>query len=240
MITTGPFHFRRKPSRKKFSRSLKKILGFSPGNLNYYELAFIHRSASHAGPDGSVINNERLEYLGDAILDAVISDYLFHHFPSKDEGFLSKMRSRIVRRETLNELAVEMGIEKFLVSHTEANKSVKHLWGNTFEALIGAVYLDKGYRKTRKFIVKNIIGSYLDLPRLQKEDKDYKSQLIEWAQKNREEIVFEFITEERHGHETVFITSIRHNNRNIGSGKAASKKQAEQLAAQEALDHIRQ
>lgn len=226
------------PSTKKLRRRLKKILGFTPGKSSYYERAFIHRSVAITGPHGEPYNNERLEFLGDAVLDAVVSDYLFLHYPSGDEGFLSRLRSLIVRRETLNQLAREVGLEEFLISHTETNRKVKHLWGNSFEALVGAVYLDKGYKKTRKFILNRILKNYLDLSRLQEDNRDFKSHLVEWAQKNRASIDFVVDSFADENHELVFTTRILLNNETIGTGRGYSKKESEQQAASRALTHI--
>ena len=135
--------------KREFGSRLREILGFKPGNLRLYEIAFIHRSASYTLPNGKRINNERLEFLGDSILDTILSDFLFTRFPDANEGFLTKIRSRIVNRDILNQLAVSMGINKILVSNVSPVNVTKNLYGDALEALIGAVYIDKGLRKTK-------------------------------------------------------------------------------------------
>jgi ribonuclease-3 len=159
--------------KREFVSRLKKIIGFRPGNLRLYEIAFIHRSASFTMPDGKKVNNERLEYLGDAILDAILSDYLFEKFPEASEGFMTKIRARIVNREILNHLSVSMGIDKIVVSNISANHSTKNLFGDAFEALLGAVFLDKGFKKTKKLFIKKVLNKYLDLNQIVNTDTDY-------------------------------------------------------------------
>jgi len=209
-----------------------------PVHMSLYEMAFIHRSASVMLSDGNIINNERLEYLGDAILNAVVADYLFINYPDGDEGFLSKMRSKMVKRKHLNLLALRLGIDKLMTSQPKLNVLSKHLYGNAFEALIGAIYLDKGYIKTGKFI-ERIIRKYVDFEKLLKSDSDYKSQLIEWAQKNKREIVFE--SHEEHKGENnipVFVSYVKVLDDELGKGTGNSKKESEQKAAKTALEHI--
>ena len=146
--------------KREFGSGLKNILGFDPGNLKLYEIAFIHRSASFTLPNGKKVNNERLEYLGDAVLDAILSDYLFEKFPDANEGFLTKIRSRIVNRDVLNQLAISMGINKILISNVSLVHPTKNLYGDAFEALIGSVFLDKGFRKTKKLFIRNVLNKY--------------------------------------------------------------------------------
>lgn len=201
-------------------------------------MAFTHKSASIILPKGEVINNERLEYLGDAILDAVVADYLFRHYPDKDEGSLTKMRSKMVKRKHLNLLAYRLGLHKLIVSHTHPGNLSKYLYGNAFEALIGAIYVDKGFKKACIFI-EYILKKNVDLDRLLRSDFDYKSQLIEWAQKNKQELVFESKEEIKgDSHIPQFITTIRILNENAGKGTGYSKKEAEQKAAKAALEQI--
>ena len=224
--------------KKKFLFQLTDILGFLPSNIRLYEMAFIHKSASVVLTGGEVINNERLEYLGDAILDAIIADYLFRHYPGKDEGSLTKMRSRMVKRKHLNLLAYRLGINKLIVSHTNPSNISKYLYGNAFEALVGAIYLDKGFRYTRLFIEK-ILKKHVDVERLLRSDSDYKSQLIEWAQKTKQEIIFES-QEEIKGetHIPQFLAKIKIMDVDAGRGYGYSKKEAEQKAAKAALEYI--
>jgi ribonuclease-3 len=216
------------------------MLGFLPGNRRLYEIAFIHRSASVVcKKKGHIINNERLEYLGDAILDAVISDYLYANYPDKDEGFLTQVRSRIVKRKQLNKLAYNFGISSFLVSNTDSGQTRLNLLGNAFEALIGAIYLDKGYRRTKWFVFRKILRGQLDVEGLARKESDFKSRIIEWAQKNKQEI--SFISQEESSpdsQETYFTSHVVLSNRELGSGTGLSKKDAEQKAAQMALLNI--
>ncbi len=223
---------------KELVNKLTPILGFAPARIRFYEMAFIHKSASVVMPDGEVINNERLEYLGDAILAAIVADYLFRHFPNKDEGFLTKMRSKMVKRKHLNLLAYRMGINKLMVTHTNPVNVSRHLYGNAFEALIGAIYLDKGYKHAARFI-ERIIEKYVDLERLRKSESDYKSKLIEWAQKNKQELVFDSLEENAQpGHLPQFIAHIRIQEEELGKGMGNSKKEAEQKAARAAIEKL--
>lgn len=223
---------------RKLVRRLSPVLGFVPTRIRLYEMAFIHKSASIVMPDGEVVNNERLEFLGDAILDSIVADYLFHRFPDKDEGFLTKMRSKMVKRKNLNLLAYRMGLNRMIVSHTNPANISKHLYGNAFEALIGAIYIDKGYRKTYQFI-ERIINRYVDIEKLRHSESDYKSKLIEWAQKNKVEVIFDT-------HEEInslnnfphFVSYIRVMNEELGRGVGNSKKESEQKAARIALENI--
>jgi ribonuclease-3 len=207
--------------------------------VKLYELAFIHKSASLILPDGEVVNNERLEYLGDAILDAIVADYLFKQFPNKDEGFLTQMRSKMVKRKHLNLLAYRMGLNKLIVSHTHPANISKHLYGNAFEALVGAIYLDKGFKPTAKFIERTI-SRYVDIERLRASESDYKSKLIEWAQKTKQEVLF--VSHEEtpaHIHSSPhFVAFVRIVDKELGRGIGKSKKEAEQKAARIALDHL--
>jgi ribonuclease-3 len=189
-------------------------------------------------PDGEVINNERLEYLGDAILDAIVADFLFRQFPGKDEGFLTKMRSKMVKRKHLNLLAYRIGINKLIVAQTNPSNMSKHLYGNAFEALVGAIYIDKGYKQTYRFI-ERIIKRYVDLEKLRLSDSDYKSKLIEWAQKTKQEIVFES-REELNGNSHIpqFVSSVLLGSNVLGKGAGYSKKEAEQKASKMAIETI--
>lgn len=230
---TFPFH-----RNRKLAFSLVKILGFRPTHMKIYEMAFIHKSASLVLPDGNIVNNERLEYLGDAILDAIVADYLFRNYPDKDEGFLTKMRSKMVKRKHLNLLALRLGIDKLMVSQTNPVNVSKHLYGNAFEALIGAIYIDKGFSRTSQFI-NDIIQRYVNLERLLKTDTDYKSQLIEWAQKMKQEIVFESREEiKAHSHLPLFITHAKISGQIVGRGAGNSKKDSEQKAAKTGLEQV--
>jgi len=208
----------------------------APSHMKLYEIAFIHKSASLTLSDGTVVNNERMEYLGDAILNAVIANYLFRNYPDEDEGFLTKMRSKMVRRRHLNLLAMRLGIDKLMTFQKNPGHISRQLYGNAFEALIGAIYLDKGFKKTGKF-VERIIKRYVNLEKLIKSDTDYKSQLIEWVQKRKKEIVFES-HERQKGSGNIFVTSVKVSENEIGRGTGSSKKDSEQKAAKLALERL--
>jgi ribonuclease III len=223
---------------RKLASSLIRITGMLPWHMKLYEMAFIHKSASILLPDGNLVNNERLEYLGDAILDAVVADYLFSNYPLEDEGFLTKMRSKMVKRKHLNLLAIRLGFDKMMTSQTNPGNVSKHLYGNAFEALVGAIYLDKGFKKTSKFI-ERIIQKYVNLEKLIKSDSDYKSQLIEWVQKNKKEILFESHEEiKNNSNIPLFITYIKISEKEFGKGSGLSKKESEQKASKIALEQI--
>ncbi len=225
--------------KREFGSRLRKILGFRPGNLRLYEIAFIHRSASYTLPDGMKVNNERLEYLGDAILDAILSDFLFEKFPDGSEGFLTKIRSRIVNRDVLNQLAVSMGIDKFLVSNVSFSHPTKNLFGDAFEALIGSVFLDKGFKKTKKLFLKKVLNKYLDLNLIVRTDNDFKSLVFEWAQKNKANLIFTYSEEyDSELKKPVFTTILTINRKVFGKGQGASKKEAEQDASTMAWKRI--
>ena len=228
------------PDKREFRSSLIKILGFKPGNLELYEIAFIHRSATFTLSNGKKVNNERLEYLGDAVLDAILSDYLFEKFPDANEGFLTKIRSRIVNRDVLNQLAISMGINKILVSRVNSSHLTKNLYGDAFEALIGSVFLDRGFKKTKKLFIKNVLNKYLNLDLIVKTDTDYKSLVFEWVQKNKSNLIFtyneeyDFILKK-----SVFSTILFIDKQEFGAGHGSSKKEAEQEASSQAWKRLK-
>ena len=224
---------------RRFYVELVRLLGFLPRRLQYYHLAFLPKSANHQKQQGSLINNERLEYLGDAILDAIVADYLFERFPDGDEGFMTKLRARIVKRRNLDYLATKLDIPRLIKTGVAPGNKSKHLYGNVLEALIGAIYLDRGYGSARRFFIRKIMQRHIDLVKLVKKDPDYKSRIIEWAQKNRVEIVFESKEEHLSNKKTpYFISTILLKGEQKGTGRGGSKKEAEQLAAKEALNAI--
>jgi ribonuclease III len=227
-------------NKQEFASCLKKMLGFRPGNLRLYEIAFIHRSASYTLPSGSRINNERLEYLGDSILDAILSEYLFDKFPEATEGFMTKIRSRIVNREVLNQLAISMGIHKILVSNVSAANPTKNLYGDALEALIGALFIDKGYRKARKIFIRKVLRKYLDINKIINTDSDYKSLVFEWVQKHKANLIFDYNEEyDFSNKKSVFTTTLYINREVFGTGQGDSKKEAEQVASARAWDKIK-
>ncbi|PKQ67159.1 ribonuclease III [Labilibaculum manganireducens] len=215
-------------------------LGVKPNNPDLYELAFIHKSAT-IQKKGYGLNNERLEYLGDAILGAIIADILYKYFPNKDEGFLTQIRSKIVSRQSLNKLAVKIELDKQVVSNVNLNNN-KHIYGDAFEAFIGAIYLDQGYDKTRKFIEDKIFRTHINLEEVVTVETNFKSKLIEWAQKNKKDVYFD--THEGGIDDALnlplFTSEVEVEEVKMGTGKGTSKKEAQQKAAQEALTRISQ
>lgn len=228
--------------RKEFYLFLKDLLGFYPGNIKLYELAFVHRSESFTNSIGNTSNNERLEYLGDAILGAVIAEYLYKRFPQRGEGFLTQMRSKLVNRAFLTHLTCETGLSRFVKSRNSVGNasSTSHIYGDAFEALIGAIYIDKGYSTARYVIIKRFLKYYVDLNEVEEADNNYKSQLIEWGQKNKMDVKFH-TTEEINGNNSrfnTFVSKIEIGNEIMGQGSGASKKESQQNAAKKTLEHI--
>ncbi len=185
-------------------------------------------------------NNERLEFLGDAMLGSIVAEYLFKRYPTQPEGYLTELRSRIVRRETLNNVALRMGLHK-LVKYNQNDRGLSrsHIFGNALEALIGAVYLDKGFSRTRKFILNQIIKPYIDLELLESTDTNYKNQLLSWAQKLGHTLTFDTLEERNEGSRKVFTVGIMLNGELVASGNGYNKKEAGQVAAQKALETLK-
>ena len=225
---------------KEFYLFLVKSLRIKPRNIKLYELAFLHRSASLLLPDGSVANNERLEYLGDAVIDAVIADYLFRKFPKEHEGALTRMRSRIVNRTQLDAVASKMGLGKVIIANGSKGMSKNKVCGDAFEALVGAIYLDRGYAKTRKYIIGHIMKNYIDFDRVIQTETDFKSRLIEWGQKYKLQIGFETVeeAEDTTGSRNGFSVRVTIGDESVAEGSGWSKKEAEQRASQKALEFI--
>lgn len=217
-----------------------EILGFYPRNIEIYEQALLHKSTYLRSKQGRLINNERLEFLGDAILDAIIGDIVYRHFEGKKEGFLTNTRSKIVQRDTLNKLAVDIGLHKLIKYSTRTSSHNSYMYGNAFEALIGAIYLDQGYDQCKKFFEKQILGRYIDLDKLSLKEVNFKSKLIEWCQKNKAKVSFELI-EQTHDkkYNPVFQTEVLIEGLPAGCGKGYSKKESQQNAAQMALKKIK-
>lgn len=220
--------------------SLYKILGFYPDNIQIYEQAFLHKSSSIKGDDGRWLNNERLEFLGDAILDAVIADIVYKKFDHKREGFLTNTRSKIVQRETMNHVAIQLGLDKMVAYSTRLHSHNNHMYGNALEALIGAIYLDQGYQTSYNFIQNIIIKKYINLDKIARKEVNFKSSLIEWSQKNRLEVVFNLIESftDNEGN-PVFQSSVTLSDIQIGVGIGYSKKESQQSAAKMAIKKLR-
>jgi len=218
-----------------FYGDIKKIIGFKPKNIQFYKKAFIHRSIKEVDETtGLQLNYERLEFLGDAMLSAVIASYLFQEVPSGDEGYLTQMRSKIVSREHLNELGKDLDLFRFVRSNVVKSKFGENIHGNIFEALIGAIYLDKGYGHCKKFIFKRVIIPYVDVPKLEGKITSYKSLFIEWCQKFKKD--FEFEVYDDTGNDTIkhFSVKLYLDGKIISKGRATSKKKAEETAAKRA------
>lgn len=217
-----------------------KILGFYPHDIHIYEQALLHKSTSVRSEKGRPLNNERLEFLGDAILDAIVGDIVYKRFEGKREGFLTNTRSKIVQRETLNLLAVEIGLDKLIKYSTRSSSHNSYMYGNAFEAFVGAIYLDQGYERCKQFIEQRIINQYIDLEKLARKEVNFKSKLIEWSQKNKMEVSFELIEQfmDRDGN-PVFQTEIRIEEIPAGTGSGYSKKESQQNAAQMAIKKVK-
>jgi ribonuclease-3 len=219
-------------TNKDFRKKLKEILGFYPTDLSLFQIALTHKSASYT-LNGEKVNNERLEFLGDSILDAVISDYLYKTYPNAREGFLTEMRSKIVNGEKLKELAIQIKLDQFIVQKNSPPNLSNRIFEDAFEAFIGAIYIDKGYWKVYDFISDKIIVEHIDLQHLETTNFNFKSQLIEWSQKTKSNI--EFYSSPESDENMLFSSVVRLDDTVIGIGKGNSKKEAEQNAAREAL-----
>lgn len=211
---------------------LEQLLGFRPQHIAYYQLAFAHRSQSETVME----NNERLEYLGDAILGAIVAEYLFKKYPMQPEGFMTEMRSRMVRRESLNTVAMQMGLNK-LVQFNQADRSLSrsHIFGNALEALVGAVYLDQGYARTRRFVLQQVIKAYMDIDQIEVTDNNHKNKLLSWAQKGGQKVSFETLHEKLVGPRKIFTVAVVMDGNQVATGTGYTKKEASQDASLKAL-----
>lgn len=217
-----------------------KMLGFYPRNIEIYQQALLHKSSSIKAGKGRLLNNERLEFLGDAILDAIVADIVYKKFEGKREGFLTNTRSKIVQRETLNRVAVEIGLDKLIKYTTRQSSHNSYMCGNAFEALIGAIYLDRGYRACKKFMEERIINQYLNLEKISRKEVNFKSKLIEWSQKNKFCVEFNLIEQSLDSDQNpIFETQITVENIPAGTGKGYSKKESQQEAAHATLTKIK-
>lgn len=220
---------------KELYSSFYKILGFYPRHIEYYEQALHHKSSSFK-KEGNWINNERLEFLGDAILDAVVGDIVFRHFAKKREGFLTNTRSKIVQRESLNKLAVEIGLDKLIISSAHSSTHNNYMYGNAFEAIVGAIYLDRGYSYCMRFIGQRILSSLINIDKVAYKEVNFKSKLIEWGQKRKVEVGFDLIEQTWEGNSTpVFVTQVNIEGIPCCTGQGYSKKESQQVAAKDTL-----
>lgn len=225
------------PSDKKLAETVKRIAGFSPENIALYKQAFRHTSASKEIKEGVRNSNERLEYLGDAVLGAIIAEYLFQLYPFKGEGFLTQVRSRIVNRAQLNKLALKFGFDQLIEADLK-NSSSSSIVGDAFEAFIGAIYLDKGFNTTKKFVIERIVKTHLDLNEIEQTDTDFKSRLINYCQREKKKINFNLVEEVGKGPKKEFVIQVEINGKEYGRSQHSSKRRAEQRAAELTIEQF--
>ena len=225
---------------KELYVALYHIFGFYPHNIQFYKLALMHKSVTKRNEKGCPLNNERLEFLGDAILDAIVGDIVYRHFEGKREGFLTSTRSKIVQRETLNRLATEMGITKLVKygKHTPSHNS--YMGGNAFEALVGAMYLDRGYEACMRFMEKRILKQIINIDKVAYKEINFKSKLIEWCQKNKVKLDFRLLEQKREGKNSpVFKYQVVIEGLDGGIGEGYSKKESQQMASKLTLQQLK-
>lgn len=225
----------KKSDDSSFERQLKNVLGIRSGNILLYRTAMSHRSVKETADE----NNERLEYLGDAVLSAIVADYLFKRYPYKGEGFLTEMRSKMVNRQQLNDIALKMGLRK-LTFYNKFDNALKgsQIFGNTLEALVGAVYLDKGYLKTHNWVLRQIVIPHMFVDDLEAIDINLKNKLIGWANKNGKALSFELAEERMEGSRRLFTINAMLDGELLAQGKGYNKKDASQVAAQVAVEKL--
>lgn len=225
---------------KELYSSLHQILGFYPHDISYYKLALMHKSMMRRNEKGRLLNNERLEFLGDAVLDAAVGDIVYRHFPGKREGFLTTARSKLVQRKTLNKVAEEIGLTQLIKISDNASLQNNNISGNAFEALVGAIYLDKGYYRCMEFMEKRVLAQQLDIDKVAYKVKNFKSKLIEWCQRNKMEIRFDLVEQSTDKVGTtafksvVYLETVR-----CGEGSGSNKKDSEQKAAELTMERLK-
>ena len=225
---------------KELFSSLREILGFYPRRIELYKLALMHKSIARRNAKGKPVNNERLEFLGDAVLDAVVGDIVYRHFEGKREGFLTNTRSKLVQRDTLNKLAQEMGINQLILSSGHSNSHNNYMGGNAFEALVGAIYLDRGYDMCMRFMQKRILSQLINIDKVAYKEVNFKSKLIEWSQKNKVKLDFKLVSQSKEsGGSPTFIYKTVIEGVKGGQGKGYSKKESQQLASKETLQRLK-
>ena len=223
------------PKQKEFKKQLANVLGFTPGELSLYITALSHRSIR----EGADENNERLEFLGDAVLSSIVANYLFKKYPYRGEGFLTEMRSKMVNRQQLNDIGVKMGLKKITIYNKQDNSlKISQIFGNTLEALIGAVYLDKGYRKTQKWVEKYIISTHMFIDDLESVEINIKNKLYGWANKNGKTLEFETLGEKFENGRRLFTIGATVDGKLVAEGKGYNKKDASQIAAHLAVEKL--
>ena len=225
---------------KELRAALYEIFGFYPHRIQFYKLALMHKSVTRRNEKGKPLNNERLEFLGDAILDAIVGDIVYRHFEGKREGFLTSTRSKIVQRDTLNRLATEMGITQLIKfgKHTPSHNS--YMGGNAFEALVGAMYLDRGYEACMRFMEKRILSQLINIDKVAYKEINFKSKLIEWCQKNKVKLDFKLLEQSREGKNSpIFKHQVLIEGLEGGVGEGYSKKESQQLASKITLQQLK-
>lgn len=222
---------------KDLTRRLTSLLGFVPANLSIFKLAFSHKSNSTDKGGYATQNNERLEYLGDAVLGTIVAEYLFQKYPNRDEGFLTKMRSKIVKRKSLNMIGDRMGLDVLLNEQNNTRLS-RSMLGNAVEALVGAVYLESGYRRTKRYIVNQILRKYVDIHELERVDDNYKSQLLEWCQKNGRSVNYKLLARYKFEKRDRFRVAVVINGERLAVADDFNKKSAEQNASERAMQAL--
>lgn len=220
---------------KELRSALKNLLGFKPHYLPFYILALTHRSKN----EQTAGNNERLEYLGDAFIGAVVGKYLFKKYPNEDEGYLTEMRSKIVSRHSLNEIAHRMGLQKILF-YNQSDRLLRrsHIFGNALEALVGAVYLDVGFKKTEQFILERVLDPNINMDELEHTEYNFKNKLYSWAQHHEKQLDFVTLSESNEAGRKVFTIGVLTDNKEIARATGYSKKEAGQIAAKNALKNL--
>lgn len=225
---------------KELYLSLYPIIGFYPHDISHYKLALMHKSVMHRNKKGKPVNNERLEFLGDAILDAAVGDIVYHHFPGKREGFLTNTRSKLVQRDTLNKLAQELGLNQLILSSGRNSSHNSYMGGNAFEALIGAIYLDRGYDACMRFLKNRILAQMINIDKVAYKEVNFKSKLIEWSQKNRVKLEFRMLDQKSDkGGSPVFNFQVVLEGVEGCSSSGYSKKEAQQQACKLTLEKLK-
>ncbi len=241
MPVLGNFKFQFKKSSNQdhqVRKYLKGIIGYAPRNFQLFKLAMLHSSVAKKNIQGKPESNERLEYLGDAILGAVIAEYLFKKYPYKDEGFLTRIRSRIVSRESLNLLGKKLGLQHIIEADLKIKSPYKSVYGDSLEALVGAVYLDRGYAYCRKFILTRLLEPYFNLKEIIQNNTNFKSRIIEWSQKESKELNFETTDVKDIKNRKEFTVEVLIDHKSVAAGYGNTKKNAEQDAAQKAIEQL--
>ncbi len=218
---------------KGLTRRLRSLLGFTPAYLSLFKLAFYHKSSS-GDADYALANNERLEFLGDSVLSTIVAEYLFKKYPGSDEGFLTKMRSKIVKRNSLDDIADKMGLDIILSDYNQTRIS-KSMLGNALEALVGAIYIELGYHQTRQFVVHRVLRRYLNIQDLELFDDNYKSQLLEYCQKSGQSVDYKVLAKYKSDKRDKFKVAVFVSGKKLGVADDYNKKSAEQLASERAL-----